>query len=64
MSIVKELRDQDEVRSLILSYGNLSPTGQKMVAAAKGEKRLSTTASFNRMVKRDRQIERLGRICG
>lgn len=33
--IVKELRDQDELRSLVLSYSNLTPVGVKMVAAAK-----------------------------
>lgn len=62
MSIVKELRDQDELRSLILSYGNLSPTGQKMVAAAKGEVR--PDAATQRFFKAEQRAERLARICG
>lgn len=33
--IVKALRDQQEIRSLVLSYSNLTPVGQKMVQAAK-----------------------------
>jgi hypothetical protein len=33
--ILKELRDQDELRSLVLSYTNLTPVGVKMVAAVK-----------------------------